>query len=439
VNVNGAGRQRRFGVGVALVLSSGLLAPADREPVTPRPPTTSATTSPISPTTTATTVTPTTTAPAATTTLVTPGTTSSTTSTTTSTTVAPYPAEVWRRFDDTIGGDLMRNGNRAVSVAVSRDGVLLHAVAFGARAPGEPVDPATSSDRFRIASISKVITAIVVLQLVDRGDLSLDQPVGQLLADITGIAPGDAAIPAITVRQLLSHTSGLPDYRSQFFGGRFHSCDEAIAYGLGRSLAHSPGTVHDYSNLNFCLLGTLIAHVTGRPYEAAVSELLLAPLGISGMRLVATVDPDPAEVVHDSGDDRTYMESLGGAGAWVATPSDLVRILDSLDPAGPGWHPLSPALAELMHQPLDVRYPEPAERRYGLGIIVWPDGSWGHTGTVENTHSMLVHRPDGATWCILVSGDHPSSTEDLRGVFDDAFAVSGLAAGFGRRPSATSP
>jgi D-alanyl-D-alanine carboxypeptidase len=79
-----------------------------------------------------------------------------------------------------------------------------------------------------------------------------------------------------------------------------------------------------------------------------------------------------------------------------------------------------------MRTALDVSYPEPSERRYGLGIVVWPDGSWGHTGTVENTHTMLLHRPDGVTWCILVSGDVPESTERLREVFDRALGGAGI-------------
>jgi D-alanyl-D-alanine carboxypeptidase len=79
-----------------------------------------------------------------------------------------------------------------------------------------------------------------------------------------------------------------------------------------------------------------------------------------------------------------------------------------------------------MMRPLEVRYPEPNERRYGLGVVIWPDGTYGHTGTVENTHSMLVHRSDGLTWCILVSGDNPESTERLREVFDDSLAAAGI-------------
>ena len=336
----------------------------------------------------------------------------------------PVEPAAWIAFDDLIGRSLLP-GNRAASVAVSIDGRLVYTGAFGTRT-GDPADPATPTDRFRIASISKVITATVVLQLVDRGDLGLDEPVGQRLAAIAGILPGDERVAMITVRQLLSHTSGFPDYRGQFFGDRFHSCEEAAAFGLARPLAHPPGTEHDYSNLNYCLLSLLIADVTRQPYEAAATQMLLEPLGITGMRLVRTIDPNPGEVVHQSGAGRTYMESLAGAGAWVATPADMVQILDSLDTSGPGWHPLPPELALQMVDPPDVIYPEPNERRYGLGIVVWPDGTYGHTGTVENTHTMLVHRADGITWCILVSGDRPDSTESLRETFDRALAGAGI-------------
>jgi D-alanyl-D-alanine carboxypeptidase len=121
------------------------------------------------------------------------------------------------------------------------------------------------------------------------------------------------------------------------------------------------------------------------------------------------------------------MEALGGAGAWVATPADLVRLVDSLDTTRPGWHPLSAELAALMPIPMaGVSFPDPGQRLYGLGTIVWPDGSWGHTGTVEATHAMVAHRPDGVTWSILVSGETPAETESLRDVFADALAGAGI-------------
>ena len=89
-----------------------------------------------------------------------------------------------------IAGRLTGRGDRAAAVAVSIDGRLVHAAAFGTRTPDDPLDVVTTTDRFRIASISKVVTATVVLQLVDAGFLQLDQPVGQRLADLLGRGAG---------------------------------------------------------------------------------------------------------------------------------------------------------------------------------------------------------------------------------------------------------
>ncbi len=89
------------------------------------------------------------------------------------------------------------------------DGELVHQAAFGVRLPGT-IDAVTTDDRFRIASISKTVTAVVVMQLVDQGVLTLDDPIGQLLVDSLGVAVPDADAARLTVRQLLSHRSGFP-------------------------------------------------------------------------------------------------------------------------------------------------------------------------------------------------------------------------------------
>ena len=166
--------------------------------------------------------------------------------------------------------------------------------------------------------------------------------------------------------------------------------------------------------------------VTGRPYEDVVADRLLQPLGIDGMRMAGTFDLDPDEVIHPSIPLRNYMEVLGGAGAWIATPSDVVTIMNSLDPTAPGWHPLSAVTLELMRQPAGPPTPTPG-RGYGLGLMVFGDGSFGHTGTVENTHAIVVDRPDGVTWSVLVSGEYPGDSSNLRDIFDDALAAAGIA------------
>jgi D-alanyl-D-alanine carboxypeptidase len=262
---------------------------------------------------------------------------------------------------------------------------------------------------------------------VEDGELKLDQPVARQLADYVGVRVTDPGVAAITVRQLLSHTSGLSTYDDLFFGAGADSCRTAAAVGLTGNLVAPPGTRYVYSNLGFCLLGLLIEQVTGRPYAEEVRERLLVPLGITGMRMATTFDSNRGDVEHPSVPTRNYMEVLGPAGAWVATPADLVKIADSLDPSKPGWHPLSTRTLEMMRRPARrVRYAHADDHWYGLGLIVFADGSIGHTGTIENTHAMVLARPDGVTWSVLVSGEYPWETDDLRSIFDETMASAGI-------------
>ena len=371
------------------------------------------------------------------------------------------PSEAdWARVDEYLRDELLGAGDFAFGVAVSIDGVPVHAASFGDRntpnmvpPPPEPptessgastiattttsttstvpivLEPVDASDRFRIGSISKVITGTVALQLVDDGMLTLDAPVGELLGNHLGVDVRGRPPAAITVRQLLSHTSGFNEFDNTFFSRGVESCRDAAIRGLDNGVQFDPGTTYTYSNMNFCMLQMLIEIVTGQPYEMVVHERLLVPLGITGMRLAGTFDPQPDEVIHPSFPNRNYMEVLGGAGSWVATPSDVVKIVDSLDTTKPGFHPLPDELVELMRKPLTgIDYPSTPERWYGLATMGYDNLSWGHTGTVENTHAMVVHRPDGMTWSILVSGNYPEDTPDLAAIFQNAVDQAGIIA-----------
>ena len=331
--------------------------------------------------------------------------------------------EAWTRFDGDLSGRLLGGGASAASVTVSLHGTPVHVAAYGKRLPwtSEPTEP---GDRFRIASISKVITAIVVLQLVEAGRVGLDDAVGWAIAEQVGAAPPDGRVAAITVLQLLSHTSGLAPFESVVFGAAVSSCPAAARQALAVPLATTPGTAYRYANLNYCLLGALVERITGVPYEGAANAQLLAPLGISGMRLAGRNAVGGAEVFHWTRAGRNYMENLGPAGSWVASSADVVAIIDSLDAAKPGFHPLSPAMTEEMRRLAPFR-PSP-DRWYGLGLICFVDGTWGHTGSLESAHAMVLHRPDGMTWSILVSGDYPKETDDLRPIFDDVITKAGV-------------
>ena len=156
---------------------------------------------------------------------------------------------------------------------VDRDGVIASA-AWGVADVGTR-EPVRLDHRFEIGSISKVVTAIVVHQLVDEGLIDLDRPVTEVVPWL------DLGLPyaPLTPRHLLSHTGGLvlgadalPDERAQVWAMR----------DLTRSGV--PGERFHYSNLGFMVLGVLVAHVTGRPFAEVVHERVLVPLGAAGAR-----------------------------------------------------------------------------------------------------------------------------------------------------------
>lgn len=319
----------------------------------------------------------------------------------------------WAAFDAAMQRRL--GGNQASSVAVMIDGQVVHAGAFGVRvAGGEAVE---TTDRFRIASISKTITAIVTMQLVEDGLLSLDEPVGQLLVDHLSLTGPDPDVASTTVRELLSHTAGFPQHEATFFSNGATSCTDAAIKGLSTNV--NSGNGYRYSNMSYCVLGVLIEAVTGQAYERVVEERLLDPLGIDGMRLTSTYELGPDEVSHYPTPNRNFMEVLGAAGSWNATPTDLVAIMNSIDHATPGWKAISEEAARSMRFRIDTGQ-QPGG--YGLGIINYENDTFGHTGTIQNTHAMVLHQPDGITWAVTVAGGTPSESGTLRSIVRSALA-----------------
>lgn len=320
----------------------------------------------------------------------------------------------WAVFRERIGARLADNWS--ASVAVMIDGEIVHQSTFGERVAGsgEAVDP---TDRFRVGSISKTITAITALRLVERGVLTLDAPVGQVLADHLGLVRYDTDARSITVRRLLSHTAGMPKGDNLMFGGVATSCVDAATRTLASSVG---GSGFNYSNVGYCVLTVLIEAVTGKAYERVVNDEVLEPLGIDGMRITSTYELGPDEVSHHPVPGRNYMETLAGAGAWNATPAELVTILDAIDPKTVGIKALTPESMQILRH----RIPTGGEPSgYGLGVINYGGGSWGHTGTIENTRAMALVQADGVTWAVTVSGNSPGDSDALRGIVQGSLAA----------------
>ncbi len=349
-------------------------------------------------------------------------------------------------FDDLLTTFIAEHKIPGAAVAVARHGRLVYSRGFG-YAVVETQTPVDPSALFRIASISKPVTAIAVLQLVEQGKLGLDERAFDKLRDDATLEPygtPDLRMATITVRQLLQHTGGWD--RDVSFDAMFRPIEiarvlntnppagqaDVIRYMGGQPLDFKPGERYAYSNYGYCVLGRLIEKVSGQRYEEFVKEHVLKPLGITRMQLGKTLrdgraagevcyyEADehrgPAVVGPDLGKDvplpygTWHLEAMDAHGGWIASAVDLVRFASAFD--DPEHCPIltSAMIAEMFARPEGLAGHDaegkPKPSYYGLGWSVRPQmnrpgfTAW-HTGSLDGTSTILVRRYDGLAWAIL--------------------------------------
>ncbi|MEY3823550.1 MAG: hypothetical protein RL628_1658 [Actinomycetota bacterium] len=350
----------------------------------------------------------------------------STTFVPTTTTVVQLPLPNTDLFDAAIKLHTIDAGSRDVSAAVIFQGQVIHTFAASSDKSSRPVNVDTN---FRIASVSKILTAETVMKLVEQDLLQLDEPIVGRIADTFGLTVADERARNITIRQLLSHTSGISNFLKIFFDAGSYDQMGMLKEALSVQLASEPGSTFKYGNVSYVLLGKAIELVTGLSYQDATKKLVLTPLGLDSFRLVGTYEFGPNDALHAVSGSRTYMEQLGPAGAWVATATDVAKLLDSLDPQSPSVHVISSESMALMKLPA-TPVPVGPIWDYGFGLRLFVSGEWGHSGSIENVHAMAIHRPDGLSVSVLVNGTKPKETDDLIKAINEAVlaARTGIAA-----------
>jgi len=344
----------------------------------------------------------------------------------------------------------------AAAVAITHQGRLAYAAGFGTADPmQERVKP---TSLFRIASVSKPITAVAILQLVEQGRLSLDEPVFDRLQVEPYLAEGaqfDERQRRITIRQVLQHRGGWdrgqsldPMFQSVRFAKLLHvpppaGPEQIIRVMLGRQLDFDPGERYAYSNYGYCVLGRVIEAVTGRSYERYVQEQVLAPLGIRAMRVGKTRLQDrcvPDEVTYhapgrgvsvfaaDLGQPVPHpygafcLEAMDAHGGWLASAVDLARFAVAFDDPD-RCAILSRASIEQMYaRPGEAADgggradPEPVYYSLGWQNRVLDDGRqinhW-HTGSLPGTLTILIRRHDGRNLVGLLNTRFSPRTDDL--------------------------
>jgi N-acyl-D-amino-acid deacylase len=340
------------------------------------------------------------------------------------------------------------------AVAVAKDGKLILARGYG-WADVEAKRPTQPESLFRIASISKPVTAAVVLRLVELGQLSLDDTAVKYLPELQPAegSERDARWDGITIRQLLQHTGGWD--RDKSFDPMFIPFRAAealgvappadsltvIRYMLGQPLDFDPGTRYAYSNLGYCMLGRVVEQVTGKAYDQAARKLVLQSAGIDRMQLGRTLLDHRAEgevrYYHHSPDALTrcvfpdvhnevawpdggfHLEAMDAHGGWIASAVDLVRFTTAVNGSR------QPALLSASSLAATVARPDREDAAesvtyYGLGWMVRPvedDANWWHTGSLPGTITLLVRTHHGMAWA-AVFNTRPRETDKFRAALD---------------------
>jgi D-alanyl-D-alanine carboxypeptidase len=260
----------------------------------------------------------------------------------------------------------------------------------------KPRQAMKTTGRFRVASVTKVFTAAVVLRLVEAGTLSLEDTVERWLP---GRVPGGAG-SAITIRMLLSHTSGLADLQ---YGGDPFGVD-------------GPPGPFRYANWNYNLLGEIVAAATSSTFDAELARLILRPLQLTSTELLVPTET-PTNVVrgYSPGKPRYDFTAVwrdpGPAAALIATATDLARFERALFTG----KVVSSTLVREMQTPGSVRgFVTVGYDAYGLGLMRYPSrcgSAWGHRGRIPGYTSFLLSTADGKRTVVLLlnAGEVPNA------------------------------
>jgi CubicO group peptidase (beta-lactamase class C family) len=312
------------------------------------------------------------------------------------------PSATVAEINRLVESERIRQHVPALSVAVVRDGRLLLARGYGL-ANLEHQVPATDSTVYQSGSLGTQFTAALVLQLADSGRVSLDDPIRRFFPE------GPARWDSVTVRHLLTHTSGIPDYTDSVVDlHREYTEDQLVKVAAGLPPMFTPGAHWSYSNTGYVLLGALVRRVTGRFYGDLLRERIFAPLGMTTARIISEADivPHRADGYRLAGDTVKHQEWVSPSlnttadGSLYLTARDLAAWAIALDDgrALPGadraaaWTP--------------VRLTDGGSYPYGFGWMLDPvrgRPGIGHTGAWQGFRTSIQRYPDARLTVIVLS------------------------------------
>lgn len=275
------------------------------------------------------------------------------------------------------------------SLSITVDGEITYqtAIGFVSRENGNIRKPTTAT-RYRIGSVTKMFTAVMVLQLIEEGKLDLSQKLDTYFPAIKGANE-------VTIENMLRHRSGLHDYTKdtnfQEWMDQEKTREEMVAIISNAGFDFPPGTKSEYSNSNYLLLGYIVETINNKPYRAAVEQRILSKAGLADTYAGNQIDTTKDESIsykYNSGtwvrEKQTNLSIHGGAGSLVSTANDLAKFIAALFEG----KLLSDNSLKLMTNKTDG---------FGLGIFPFDHNNiqgFGHNGRVEEFYTALRYYPE---------------------------------------------
>lgn len=335
------------------------------------------------------------------------------------------------QFIEKEANDFLRQWNLAgMSMSIVKDGKLVYAHGFG-YADVEAKQPVGPGNLFRIASVSKLITAVAIMKLVEMKSVSLDSKVfgpNAILKDSVFNAVADKRLYKITVRNLLAHSAGWslsygdPAFNSLVVLERIGetgaaTIDSYCKFIATRKLHFEPGTRSSYSNMGYMFLAKVIEAVSGKTYEDFVCNTILKPVGITDMHIGRSYLADRRinEVKYYEAEESQMIPAFDGSGTMVPKPygGNPIELLSS---AG-GWIASSVELAKLMslidgfksnpdmlshHLINQMTVSEKTKGPLGWKVVK-KNGDWIRTGSMAGTSAIVKRQSNGFCWVIIIN------------------------------------
>lgn len=342
-----------------------------------------------------------------------------------------HSKDVWNEddlnhIDTTVETFLVDNQIEGASLAITKNGRLVFAQGYGLADVENNLD-ASPHHLWRVASISKPVTAVAIMKLKEEGQLTLDDKVfgtdSILGCDYAACDSGyDEREKQITVRHLLEHSAGGAVWNSNgsdgssdpvFGDNKALSPDDLIKKIIEeRTPSADPGTTYSYSNFGYCILGRIIEKLTNQSYESYVRDFILSSMNATDMFVGGNLsDRKPNEAVYYSNPTSTayiyYLQHMDSFGGWITSPINLLKFMVQVD----GFSSVSDFL--LPETITEMTTPSAVNSYKGLGWSVNSANNWWHTGSLPGTQTILARISNGEyTWTFLCNNRQQSPNVD---------------------------